>query len=64
MADTTETTTCEHGFRHPVICPQCDPETYGRAKPQVERFIKQRTEAAWLCRVAYDLGRKDGAESV
>jgi hypothetical protein len=36
---------CKHGFRHPVICPQCDPEAYEMARPQVERWLQKQADA-------------------
>ena len=35
---------CPHGIKPPVVCPQCDPETYERARPQVERYLRKRVK--------------------
>lgn len=35
---------CQHGIKWPIICPQCDPEAYERARPQVERWLKKDSE--------------------
>ena len=32
---------CSHGMLFPVVCPQCDPEAYARARPQAERILKR-----------------------
>ena len=41
---------CHHGFCPPVVCPQCHPEEYERARPQVERWLRQQTEAGRIVR--------------
>lgn len=35
---------CEHDIHPPVICPQCDPAAYRRARPQVERYLRRCAE--------------------
>lgn len=37
--DAHQTTRCPHGFLEPVICPQCDPGAYDRARPQAEAMV-------------------------
>lgn len=37
---------CEHGIRHPVTCPQCEPEIYEAAQPQVTRWARERITSA------------------
>lgn len=38
----TETTACPHGIRAPVVCPECEPAAYERARPQAERMAARR----------------------
>lgn len=43
MSDPTvpHPTPCQHGISDPVICPQCDPEAYERARPQAEAIARK-----------------------
>lgn len=46
----TEPQTCPHGLRFPVVCPQCCPEAYERARPWVERYLRRQAEAGRVIR--------------
>lgn len=44
METKTPESPCEHGIRPPVVCPQCRPEAYERARPHVVRYLWRRAE--------------------